>query len=57
MREETKDLNELDFVTLESDVVALHDIARHLEKTIGQGQLSEDIRHAADRLAVLLQRY
>ena len=57
MRDEIKELSELEIVTLENDVIGLHDIARHLEKTIGQGQLSEDIRHAADRLSILLQRY
>ena len=51
------EINEIEVVTLEQDVIALHDIARHIEKTIGQGQLSEDIRHAADRLSILLQRY
>ena len=51
------EINEIEAVMLEQDVIALHDIARHLEKTIGQGQLSEDIRAAADRLNQLLQRY
>ena len=57
MQEETKNLNEIEIVTLESDVIQLHDIARHIEKTIGGGQLSEDIRSAADRLHQLLQKY
>ena len=50
-------INEIEAVMLEQDVIALHDIARHIEKTVGQGQLSEDIRAAADRLSQLLQRY
>jgi hypothetical protein len=31
-------------------VVALHDIARTVEREIGHGQLSDDIRDCADRL-------
>jgi hypothetical protein len=31
-------------------VIDLHDIARLLEGTVGQGSLSEDIRKCADRL-------
>jgi hypothetical protein len=31
-------------------VVALHDIARTVEREIGHGQLSDDIRSCADRL-------
>ena len=50
-------INEIEAVMLEEDVIALHDIARHLEQTIGRGQLSEDIRAAADRLNQLLQGY
>ena len=34
-------------------VVQLHDIARTIEQEIGVGQLSEDIRNAADRLNTL----
>jgi len=36
-------------------VIQLHDIARTIEKEIGTGQLSEDVRNAADRLNVLLK--
>ena len=32
------------------EIIQLHDIARKIEQEIGQGQLSEDIRKAADRL-------
>jgi hypothetical protein len=31
-------------------VIALHEIARTVEREIGQGQLSDDIRRCADRL-------
>ena len=31
-------------------VIALHDIARIVEREIGYGQLSDDIRACADRL-------
>ena len=34
-------------------VIQLHDIARTIEKQIGVGQLSSDIRSAADRLHAL----
>jgi hypothetical protein len=34
-------------------VVQLHDIARYIEKNLGVGQLSSDIRNAADRLHAL----
>lgn len=35
-------------------VIQLHDIARLIEQDIGMGQLSDDIRKAADRLNVLI---
>jgi len=35
---------------LKDRIVQLHDIARAVEQEIGVGQLSEDIRKAADRL-------
>lgn len=57
MPEETKNLNEIELVTLEENVIQLHNIARHIEKIIGGGNLSNDIRSAADRLNQLLQRY
>jgi hypothetical protein len=31
-------------------VIALHDIARTVEREVGRGQLSDDIRACADRL-------
>ena len=38
---------------LSQTVIQLHEIARQIEKEIGTGQLSEDIRKCADRLHVL----
>jgi hypothetical protein len=35
---------------LEQAVIQLHDVARLIEKEIGTGQLSEDVRKCADRL-------
>jgi hypothetical protein len=35
-------------------VIQLHDIARAIEQHIGSGQLSADIRSAADRLNMLI---
>jgi len=40
---------------LHDAVVQLHDIARMIESDIGSGQLSLDIRNAADRLNMLLR--
>ena len=40
---------------LKEEVIRLHDIARKIEQEIGAGQLSEDIRKAADRLSALLK--
>jgi hypothetical protein len=40
---------------LDDKIIQLHDIARAVEKEIGVGQLSEDIRKAADRLSELLK--
>ena len=37
-------------IDLVDAVIALHDIARTVEREIGHGQLSEDIRACADRL-------
>ena len=36
---------------LEYAVIRLHDIARLVEETLGQGELSKDIRECADRLS------
>lgn len=42
---------------LDQAVIELHNIARQLEKEFGQsGQISEDIRKCADRLAVVIKR-
>lgn len=40
---------------LKDKIIQLHDIARAVEQEIGVGQLSEDIRKAADRLSALLK--
>jgi hypothetical protein len=37
-------------------VIQLHDIARTIEKQLGVGQLSSDIRNAADRLHALASK-
>lgn len=50
------EINEIELAMLDDDVIQLHNIARHIEKTIGVGNLSEDIRKAADRLHEILQR-
>jgi len=39
---------------LEERIIQLHDIARAIEQELGVGQLSEDIRKAADRLHEVL---
>jgi hypothetical protein len=57
MQDETNKLNQIDVVMLDEDVIQLHNIARHIEQTIGVGSLSEDIRRAADRLNELIKRY
>jgi hypothetical protein len=36
------------------EIIKLHDIARKVEQQIGVGQLSEDIRQAADRLSEIV---
>lgn len=41
-------------VELEYAVIRLHDIARLIEQEIGFGELSSDLRKAADRLNDLL---
>jgi hypothetical protein len=42
--------------TLDQAVIKLHDLARVVEREIGVGTLSEDIRKSADRLNELLKR-
>jgi hypothetical protein len=37
-------------------VIKLHDVARTIEKQIGTGQLSDDIRQCADRLNDLIKK-
>ena len=57
MQDETKKPSEIELAMLDQDVIELHNIARRIEKNIGQGQLSDDLRHIADRLHSLLKRY
>lgn len=40
---------------LKDKIAQLHDIARAIEQQIGIGQLSKDIRKAADRLSELVK--
>lgn len=40
---------------LRDAVIKLHDVARTVEKQIGTGQLSDDIRKCADRLNSLIK--
>ena len=56
MRDEIK-TSEVELAMLDQDVIDLHNIARRIEKYIGQGQLSEDLRHNADCLNDYLKRY
>lgn len=56
MQEETK-LSEIELAMLDQDVIDLHNIARRVEARIGRGQLSEELRHLADRLADMIKRY
>ena len=37
-------------MTLDEAIINLHDIARLIEKEIGKGNLSDDIRQCANRL-------
>ena len=58
MEKMTQDeINEIELVTLQDDVIQLHEVARHIEKTIGKGQLSDDLRNLADRLSEYINRY
>jgi uncharacterized protein YpuA (DUF1002 family) len=57
MQDETKNVSETELAMLDQDVIELHNIARRIEKNIGSGQLSDDLRHVADRLHSLLKRY
>jgi hypothetical protein len=44
-----------DFRDLDMAVVELHDTARLIERDIGRGSLSEDIRKCANRLQELIK--
>ena len=41
--------------SLNDAIIQLHDVARLVEKQIGKGQLSDDIRQCADRLNTLIK--
>lgn len=41
--------------TLNEVVIKLHDLARIVEREIGTGQLSEDIRNTANKLTDILK--
>lgn len=56
MQEEIKKPNNLELHLMDLEVMRLHDIARTVERVIGQGQLSEDLRSCADRLAEVTKR-
>lgn len=42
-------------MTATEAVLQLHDLARWIEANIGTGQLSQDVRHCADRLHTITQ--
>jgi hypothetical protein len=42
-------------MTLDEAIIQLHDVAREVEKQIGIGALSDDIRQCADRLNTLIK--
>ena len=42
--------------TLGDRVIQLHEIARQIEKEIGKGQLSDDLRRVADTLNELIKK-
>jgi hypothetical protein len=42
--------------TLDDVVIKLHDLARIIEREIGVGELSQDVRKSADRLTQILKR-
>ena len=42
--------------TLDQRVIELHDIARQIEREVGAGTLSENIRKSADKLSKLLKK-
>jgi hypothetical protein len=43
-------------MTLDEAIMQLHEVARTVEREIGTGQLSEDIRACADRLHSLVKK-
>lgn len=45
----------MDYSDLNTAVIELHNAARSVERDLGQGKLSEDIRDCADRLHALIK--
>jgi hypothetical protein len=45
----------INFRDLDMAVMELHSTARLIERDLGKGQLSEDIRNCADRLNALIK--
>ena len=43
-------------ITLKDSIITLHDIARLVEREIGTGTISEDIRKCADNLHALINK-
>lgn len=57
MMQDVTKTSEIELEKLNEEVIKLHEIARTLERAFGQpGQLSDDIRHCADKLSELLKR-
>ena len=56
MTQDETNTSEIELAMLDEDVIQLHNIARRIEKYVGQGQLSDDLRHIADRLSDLIKR-
>jgi hypothetical protein len=44
-------------MTLDEAIIKLHEVARTVEKEIGTGQLSDDIRNCADTLNSLTKEH
>ena len=42
--------------TLDEVVIKLHELARIVEREVGEGSLSHDIRNCADRVNALLKK-
>jgi hypothetical protein len=51
-----EEINQIELAMPDEDVMQLRNIARHIEKYIGRGALSEDVRNAADKLHELINK-